>query len=116
MIYARSDGKSEPFNISAGVVQGDTFVPNLFVIVLDYSTNEALDGKEETFGFQLVKRQGRWIGPKVLADLDFAVNIDLLPEEVRQAQELLFCRVETSAAKVGLKMSSGKIKYNVSLY
>ena len=47
VIYARSDGKSEPFNISAGVAQVDTLAPYLFVIVLDYSTK---DGKEEEAG------------------------------------------------------------------
>ena len=43
-------------------------------------------------------------------DLDFADDIALLSEEVQQAQELLI-RIETSVAKVGLKMNSGKTKY-----
>ena len=55
---------------------------------------EAIDGREEELGCQLVKRRSRWIGP----------------EEVQHAQELLCC-VETSVAKVGLKMNSGKTKY-----
>ena len=31
------DGETEPFNISAGVLQGDTLTPYLFVIGLDYA-------------------------------------------------------------------------------
>ena len=105
-----SDGETEPFNISTGVLQGDTLAPYLFVIVLDYALREAIDGKEEEHGFQLVKRQSRRIGPEVLTDLDFADDIALLSEEVQQAQKL-FCRVETSVAKVGLHMNNGKTKY-----
>ena len=78
------------------------------MIVLDYALREAINGREEEPGFQLVKRQSRRIGPEVLTDLDFADDIALLSEEV-QAQELL-CRVETSVAKAGLKMNSGKTK------
>ena len=68
----------------------------------------------ERKNLQLVKRQSRRIEPEVLTDLDFADDITLLSEEVQQAQELL-CHVETSVAKVGLKMNSGKTKY-VSYY
>ena len=53
------DGETEPFNISAGVLQGDTLAPYLFVIGLDYALRQAIDGREEELGFQLVKRQSR---------------------------------------------------------
>ena len=49
-------------------------------------------------------------GPEVLTEFDFADDIALLSEDVQQAQKLL-CRVETSVAKIGLKMKSGKTKY-----
>ena len=87
------DGETEPFNILAGVLQGDILVPYLFVIALDYALREANDGREEELGFQLDKRQSRRIGPEVLTDLDFADDIALLSGEVQQAQELL-SRVE----------------------
>ena len=80
------------------------------MIVLEYALREAIDGREGELGFQLVKRQSMRIGPEVLTDLDFADDIALLSEEVQQAQEQL-SRVETSTAKVGLKMNSGKTKY-----
>ena len=41
------DGETELFDITAGVLQGDTLAPFLFVIVLDYAMRKATDGKEE---------------------------------------------------------------------
>ena len=70
----------------------------------------AIEGKEEELGFHLVKRRSRRIGPEVVTDFDFADDIALLSEEINQAQELLE-RVETSVAKVGLKMNAGKTKF-----
>ena len=43
-------------------------------------------------------------------DLDFADDIALSSEEIHQAQELLH-RVETSVAKVGLKINAKKTKF-----
>lgn len=103
------DGETELFDIVAGVLQGDTLAPYLFVIVLDYALRAAIDGKEEQLGFKLMKRQSRRIGPIVMTDLDFADDIALLSEEIDQAQELLQ-RVEQSVGKVGLKMNAAKTK------
>ena len=104
------DGETELFKILAGVLQGDTLAPYLFVVVLDYALRMAIDGREEDLGFQLEKRRSRRIGPDVITDLDFADDIALLSEEIEQAQELL-SRVETSVGKVGLRMNAGKTKY-----
>lgn len=40
------DGESDWFNITAGVLQGDTVAPFLFVIVLDFALHRAIDGRE----------------------------------------------------------------------
>jgi hypothetical protein len=53
------DGKTEVFDILAGVLEADTLAPYLFVIVLDYALREAISGKEEELGFQLTKRRSR---------------------------------------------------------
>jgi predicted Rdx family selenoprotein len=103
------DGKTESFEILAGVLQGDTLAPYLFVIVLDFAMRMAIEGREEDLGFHLEKRRSRRVGPVVATDFDFADDIALLSEEIHQAQELLQ-RVETSVAKVGLKMNAGKTK------
>ena len=41
------DGNTEYFDIIAGVLQGDTLAPYLFVIVLDYAMRQATEGKKE---------------------------------------------------------------------
>ena len=52
------DGETELFDITAGVLQGDTLAPFLFVIVLDYALRKAMaDGKEEELGFKITPRR-----------------------------------------------------------
>ena len=103
------DGETDLFELLAGVLQGDTLAPYLFVIVLDYALRIAIDGREEDLGFHLEKRKSRRVGPEVITDFDFADDIALLSEEIQQAQELL-SRVETSVGKVGLRMNASKTK------
>ena len=51
------DGETEKFEITAGVLQGDTLAPFIFIIVLDYAMRKALgNGKEEELGFTLRER------------------------------------------------------------
>jgi hypothetical protein len=104
------DGETDLFQILAGVLQGDTLAPYLFVIVLDYALRKAIDGQEEPLGFHLEKRKTRRVGPVTATDFDFADDIALLSEEIDQAQ-ILLNRVETHVAKVGLKLNAGKTKY-----
>ena len=83
------DEETEPFQITSEVLQADTLAPYLFVIVLHYALQKAIQDREEELGFCLKKQQSRCIGPVVLTDLDFADDITLLSEEIWQAQELL---------------------------
>ena len=50
-------GETDLFQIHAGVLQGYTLAPYLFVIVLDYALRMAIVGQEETLGFHLQKRK-----------------------------------------------------------
>ena len=102
------DGETDLFDNLAGVLQGDTLAPYLFVIVLDYALRMAIDGKEEALGFHLERRKSRRNGPVVVTELDFADDIALLSMDIRQVQELLES-VEKCVGKVGLKMNAGKI-------
>ena len=44
------DGNTDYFNIVAGVLQGDTLAPNLFIICLDYVLRTSIDlMKENSF-------------------------------------------------------------------
>ena len=101
------DGETELFEILAGVLQGDTLAPYLFIIILDYAMREALKGREEELGFTLQQRLSRRHDPIVLTDLDFADDSALVSESLVQAQIMLE-RVETSTAKIGLHLNSDK--------
>ena len=46
------DGKTNFFPIVAGVLQGDTLVPYLFIIILDYVMRIAV-AKDDNFGITL---------------------------------------------------------------
>ena len=109
------DGDTEEFDILAGVMQGDTLAPFLFVIVLDYALRKAINGRELELGFTLTPRRSRGHPASVLTDLDYADDISLLSNNTEQAQELL-SRVESECAKVGLRLNAKKtevITYNV---
>ena len=109
------DGETELFDITAGVLQGDTLAPFLFVIVLDYAMRKALGDDEKDLGFTITPRRSRRHSKEVLSDLDFADDIALLSDAIAQAQELL-SRVETECKKVGLGLNGPKTKaltYNI---
>ena len=93
----------------AGVMQGDTLAPFLFVIVLDYALRKAINGKESELGFTLHKRRGRRHPEISICDLDFADDIVLISNEIQQAQSLL-CQVELECKKVGLGLNVKKTK------
>ena len=103
------DGETELFEITAGVLQGDTLAPFLFIIVLDYALRQAIDGKEEELGFTIHPRRSRRHPKQVITDLDFADDISLLSDEIDQAQELL-SSVERECKKVGLGINAKKTK------
>ena len=109
------DGETQEFDILAGVLQGDTLAPFLFIIVLDYALRQATSNMDEELGFTLTPRRSRRIPPVTITDLDFADDICLLCNEVQQAQQLLL-QVETECQKVGLGLNSKKTEvmlYNI---
>ena len=101
------DGVSEEFDIVAGVLQGNTLSPYLFIIVLDYVLRKAINGHNEELGFTIVPRRSRILHPTVLTD--FSDDIALLSNTVSQARELLL-RVESECKKVGLLLNTKKTK------
>ena len=101
------DGETSLFDIIAGVLQGDTLAPYIFIIILDYAMKQALRDNETELGFQIRKRMSRRIGAEIITDLDFADDIALITETLQQGQELL-SRVESSTARVGLHLNADK--------
>jgi len=103
------DGETDVFDITAGVLQGDTLAPFLFIIVLDYALRKAIDGREEELGLQTKQRRSRRCPATYITDLDFADDIAVISEEIQQAQALLQ-RVEEASASVGIAMNAKKTK------
>ena len=103
------DGQTKYFSITAGVLQGGTLAPYLFIIVMDYALRKALKGKDEELGFQLKRRQSSRVSPEVITDLDFADNIALISEQTTQTQEML-TKVEQASSEVGLRANDKKTK------
>ena len=103
------DGDTESFEILAGVLQGDTLAPFLFIVALDYALRCAIDGREEELGFTLTKRASRRVPAKMVTDLDFADDISLLSDSVQKACSLLH-EVERHCLRIGLGMNTKKTK------
>ena len=105
------DGETEIFQIHAGVLQGDTLAPFLFITMLDYCLRMAIpDDRANDLGFTIKPRQSRRIGKQTITDLGFADDLALLSDTMEQAQEILLA-LETHAAKVGLHINSKKTQY-----
>ena len=104
------DGETEQFDITAGVMQGDTLAPFLCIIVLDYALRGALNGYEEQLAFTISPRRSKRQFTVKLTDLDFADDIALLSDKIEQAQSIL-SRVQREYQKVGLALNAKKTKY-----
>ena len=101
------DGVTDEFEIKAGVLQGDTLAPYLFVIVLDHALRTAIDKYSEDLGFTITPRRSSRYPAETISDLDFADDICLLSDTIEKAQKLLK-RVETACRKVGLHLNAKK--------
>ena len=78
---------------------------------------KAIGDQQEKLGFTLEERKSRRIQTIVVSDLDFADDLALVSNEIKQAQEFLE-RVEKGAAEIGLYLNEKKIEvmlFNQSL-
>ena len=89
--------ETEYFDIVAGVLQGDTLAPYLFIICLDYILRTSIDKIREN-GFELTKKRSRRYPAKTITDADYAV---ILANTPNQAETLLHS-LERAAAGIGL--------------
>ena len=103
------DGPTDFFNISAGVLQGDTLAPFLFIIALDYSLRLSLDTIHDK-GITIKPRMSSRHPSKHLTDLGFADDIALLADCMENAQHLLKA-LQEAAALVGLHLNEGKTEF-----
>ena len=82
-----SDGDTDYFDIVADVLQGDTLVPYLFIICIDYVLRTFID-KMEGNGLKLTKEKSRRYPAKTITDADYADDIALLAIAPGQAETL----------------------------
>ena len=71
------DGDADYFDIVAGVLQGDTFAPYLFIIRLDNVLRTSIDKIKEN-GFELTKKRSRRYPAKTITYAEHADDIALL--------------------------------------
>ena len=101
-----SDEDTDYFDIVAGVLQGDTLAPYLFIICLDYVLWTSIDKIKES-GFELTKKRSRRYPTKTITDGNY---IALLVNTPAQAETLLHS-LERAAAAIGLHANAPKTEY-----
>ena len=104
------DGDTEYFDIVAGVLQGDTLTPYLFIICLDYVSRISIDKIREN-GIELTKKKrSRRYPAKTITDADYADDITILANTPKQAETLLHS-LEGAATGIGFHVNAHKTEY-----
>ena len=101
-----SVGLTDFFRIVAGIFQGDTLAPLLFIIVIDYILRQAFTRCHDQ-GIEISPRRGSRQPAINLRDLSYADDLTLLSHSLKKAEELLHA-LEHSAIQVGLKVNPDK--------
>ena len=79
------DGDTDYFDIVAGVQQGDTLDPYLFIICLDYVFRTSIDFMKDN-AFKLAKERSKRYPAQTITDADYADGIALLVNSPAQAE------------------------------
>ena len=94
------DEDTEFFDFLAGVLQGDTLAPFLFVICLDYALRICVDKCNE-YDVTLELARSRRFPTKKINDADYVEDLALLSDNSYNVQKLLHI-LEQSSAFFGL--------------
>ena len=103
------DGDTDYFDIVAGVMQGDTLAPYLFIICLFYVLRMSIDKMKDN-NFKLAKERSRRYLTQTIMDAGYADDITLLANTPAQSETLLHS-LEWVAAGIGLHVNADKIEY-----
>ena len=103
------DGDTEYFDIVAGVLQGDTLAPYLFIIYLDYVFRTSIDKIREN-SFELTKKRSRRYPAKTITNADYTDDIAILANTPNQAETQLHS-LERATAGIGLHVNAHKTEY-----
>ena len=71
------DGDTDYFYMMAGILQGDTLAPYLFIICLDYVLRTSTAKIKEN-GFELTKKRSSRYPAKTITDADYADDVAIL--------------------------------------
>ena len=96
------------FGITAGVLQGDTLAPYIFIISLNYVLRKALD-KNKDLGFTLTKQKSRRHPATKITDVDYADDLAVLAD-LKDAT-LLLHNIERTAMEIGLNINAEKTEF-----
>ena len=102
------DGDTNFFVIVAGVLQGDTLAPYLFIICLHYVLRMSLDLIKEN-SFTLKTRSKRY-SAEIITDLNYADDLRYLANAPAQAESLLYS-LKRAAGGIGLHLNTNKMEY-----
>ena len=103
------DGDTDYFDIVAGVQQGDTLAPYLFIICLDDVLWTSIDKMKDN-SFKPTKERSRGYPAKTITDANYADDIALLANTPAQAETLPHS-LECAAAGIDLDVNAHKTEY-----
>ena len=103
------DGDTDFFDISAGVLQGDTLAPYIFIICLDYVLRKALDMNNE-LGFTLTKQKSKCYPAMKITDAGYADDLAVLADILKDATFLLHS-IERTAKEIGFYLNADKTEF-----
>ena len=103
------DGDTDFFNITSGVLQGDTLAPYLFVICLDYVLRKAIDSNKE-LGFTLAKSRSKRNPAVKVTDVDYADDLAIISDYLTDGTILLH-QLEQAASEIGLCINAKKTEF-----
>ena len=103
------DGHTDFLDILAGVLQGDTLAPFIFIICLDYVLCTSVD-KIEHLGLTLTKARSRRHPAVTIIDAGYADDLALMADAIADAQTLLHS-LEAASGDTGLYVNAKKTEY-----
>ena len=103
------EGDTDYFDIVAGLLQGDTLAPYLFIVCLDYVLQLSIDLIKEN-GFTLVKERSRRYPAQTIMDVDYTDAITILANTPAHAESLLYS-LEWAESGIGFYVNAGKSSY-----
>ena len=103
------DGDTTFFEILAGVLQGDTLAPFIFILCLDYALRTSIDPLNN-LGLTLHKKKSSRYPSIHLTDADYADDLALLADSISGATQLLHS-LEQSAKNIGLYVNTKKTEF-----